>query len=192
MARSMRSLLRSIRWIYLVRRHGIMIYKRWRYRLKNVHSTFYMVGKSSVSRDLIAHEYSFINAGCRIGPKVEFGPYVMLGPRVAIAGDDHVFDRPGMPIIFAGRPELDKTVLEADSWVGFGAIIMAGVRLGRGAIVAAGAVVTQNVPPYEIHGGVPARKIGERFTDPEERARHDEMLDQPPTLGTFCEPQEHA
>ena len=169
-------------------RGAVMALKRRRYGLRHVHPTFYMSGASVVARDLVAHEYAFINAGCHIGPAVELGPYVMFGPRVAVVGGDHVFDRPGTPIIFAGRPALPRTVIEADAWVGYGAVILAGVRIGRGAIVAAGAVVTKDVPPYEIHGGVPARRIGTRFEDPADRARHDAMLDAPPRAGRLTGP----
>ena len=147
-----------------------------------------MSGESRVAPDLVAKEYSFIGYGCHIGPAVELGPYVMFGPRVAVVGGDHVFDRPGTPIIFSGRPALPRTVIEADAWVGYGAVILAGVRIGRGAIVAAGAVVTKDVPPYEIHGGVPARRIGTRFEDPADRARHDAMLDAPPRAGRLTGP----
>jgi len=162
-------------------------YQKWRYSLKHVHSTFFVLSGSLISRDLVAHEYGFIGKGCWIGPQVELGPYVMLGPRVAIIGGDHLFDKPGVPMIFSGRPQLHRTIIEADVWVGYGAIIMAGVRIGRGAIIAAGAVVTQDIPGYEIWGGVPARKIRERFTSQEERELHDQMLNQPPTMGEFAE-----
>ena len=67
---------------------------------------------------------------------------------------------------------------------------MAGVSIGRGAIVAAGAVVTKDVPPYEIHGGVPARKITDRFADMHSRVIHDQMLAEPPRRRAFCEPQQ--
>lgn len=161
-----------------------------RYRLRRVHPTFYTNDCSGISRDLLAHEYSFCGKGCMIGPKVELGAYVMLGPRVMIVGDDHVFDRAGVPIIFSGRPVKRETRLERDAWVGAGSIIMAGVTIGRGSIIAAGAVVTKDVPPYEIHAGVPAKKIRERFDTEEQRRAHDRMLDQNPTPGAYCEPLE--
>jgi acetyltransferase-like isoleucine patch superfamily enzyme len=66
---------------------------------------------------------------------------------------------------------------------------MQGVRVGRGAIVAAGAVVVRDVPAYEIHGGIPARKISERFPDPADRAKHDAMLDGPLYRGELARPQ---
>lgn len=165
-----------------------MLYKRWRYGLRYVHRTFYMSGHSRVSTDFLAHEYSFISEGCIIGPKVELGAYSMFGPRVIVVGGDHRFDRVGVPMIFAGRPELRPTVIEDDVWVGANAILMAGVRIGRGSIIAAGAVVTKDVLPYEIHGGVPARKIGERFASSTDRARHDQMLSELPVRGEYASP----
>jgi len=187
---SLLNYLRSYNRLYTLYRYILMAYKRRRYRLINVHPTFFMAGKSIISKDLIAREYSFINYGCNIGPKVELGPYVMFGPCVAIVGGDHRLDLPGVPIIFSGRPDLSRTVIEADAWVGYGAVIMAGVRIGRGAIVAAGAIVTKDVPPYEVFGGVPARKIGERFSDQASRDRHDKMLARPPKCGEFAKPKE--
>lgn len=57
------------------------------------------------------------------------------------------------------------TVIGNDVWIGFGAVILAGVTIGDGAVVGARAVVTKDVPPYTIVGGVPARPIRKRFTE---------------------------
>ncbi|MDR0605709.1 MAG: CatB-related O-acetyltransferase [Bacteroidales bacterium] len=56
-------------------------------------------------------------------------------------------------------------VIGNDVWLGYGVKIMEGLTVGDGAVVAAGSVVTNNIPPYEIWGGVPARKIKDRFPD---------------------------
>jgi len=58
---------------------------------------------------------------------------------------------------------LKPIVIHDDVWIGGGAIILAGITIGQGAVVAAGAVVTKNVEPYTIVGGVPAKRIKERI-----------------------------
>lgn len=186
MLRHLGNKLRANPATYELVRKIIMILRRKRHNLKHVHSTFYMAGRNSVSPDLLAHEYSHISPDCLIGPRVELGAYAMIGPRVSIVGADHIYDKPGIPIIFSGRPELNPTIIEQDVWIGCGAILIAGVRIGRGAIVAAGAVVTKNIPAYEIHGGVPAKKIADRFTNDRDREIHDRMLDQTPRQGEYC------
>lgn len=180
--------LRSVNWVSRVARMVLMIYRRWYFGLKDVHATFYMAKGCSIPSTLVAKEYSFINIGCVLDSKVEIGRYSMLAPYVAIVGRDHVFSSPGTPIIFSGRPTPKETTIEDDAWIGFGAIIMAGTRIGRGAIVGAGSVVTKDIPPFEIHAGVPAKKIGERFPNPEDRAKHAEMLSGSIFKGEFCSP----
>lgn len=103
------------------------------------------------------------------------GKYVMIGPSLLITGDDHRFDIVGEAVIFSGRPEQRDLVIEDDVWIGARTTILKGVCIGRGAVVAAGAVVTKDVDPYSIVGGVPARLIGRRF-DGEDAKRHDEFL----------------
>ncbi len=164
-------------------------WQRLRYPLKHTHPTFIMSGYSTfLSRDFVAGAYSSMGHHCIIGPKVKLGPYVMLASCVAIVGGDHRIDRPGVPMPFSGRARVDPTVLEADVWVGHGVTIMAGVRIGRGAIIAAGSVVTKDVPPYEIHAGVPAKRISDRFSDPEHRKVHDQMLEAAARAGVDCPP----
>lgn len=77
-------------------------------------------------------------------------------------------------MIFAGR-DRKKTIIGDDVWVGAYSIIMAGVTIGDGAIVAAGSVVTKNIEPYTIVGGCPAKLIKMRFND-EKIKIHTEML----------------
>lgn len=102
----------------------------------------------------------------------------MLAPEVAIFGDDHIWDRAGTPIQFTGRPTQQKTIIGRDVWIGRRAIIMRGITIGDGAIIAANAVVTKDVAPYEIVGGVPAKRIRLRFSE-EDQKRHQKMLEGP-------------
>lgn len=66
-------------------------------------------------------------------------------------------------------------VIEGDSWIGINVTILAGVTIGRGSVIAAGAVVTKSCPPYSIIGGVPARVLKYRFTV-EEVLEHERLL----------------
>lgn len=170
-----------------IRRKILMQWRRLRYRLRHVHQTAYISYQTRVGSDLRMAEFSFINNNCVIDYNVEIGRYSMIGPYVSIVGGDHYFDEPGVPIVFSGRPEQPRTVIEDDVWVGAGAIIMAGTRIGRGSIVAAGCVVTKDVPPYEIHGGVTNKKLRDRFESEEERTIHDKMLQGPLVVGGQCE-----
>lgn len=59
--------------------------------------------------------------------------------------------------------EQKTTVVGNDVWIGCGSVLISGVSIGDGAVIGAGAVVTKNIPPYEIWGGVPAQKLASRF-----------------------------
>ncbi len=100
---------------------------------------------------------------------ISIGNKVLFGPKVSIIGGNHASHIVGK-FLYDYTPA-DKlslndlpVVIEDDVWVGTGAIILHGVRIGRGAIVAAGAVVTQDVQPYAIVGGVPAKLLKYRWT----------------------------
>ena len=162
---SIRSLYRSLK----------MKWYRYIYKLKNVHPTFYMGRRNIISSDLRAGEYSFIGANCWIPPKVSIGKYTMLASNVSILGGDHIFSDPTNPMIFSGRPAMPQTKIGADVWIGSNALIMAGVTIGNGSIIAAGSVVTKDIPEYSIWGGNPAKPIRMRFND-QEIDLHKKML----------------
>lgn len=168
----------------LVRRYKMHLV-RLVYDLKYVDKTFYVGGKCSIASDFRAGAFSYVGGGCCICPKVSIGNYTYLAHDVTIVGGDHVFDRPGIPICYAGRPAMPETILEDDVWVGHRAIVKAGTHIGRGAIIAAGSVVTKDIPGYEIWGGVPARKIRDRFDSVGDREAHNTMLDMKPFEGTL-------
>lgn len=172
--------------VFLAIRGVVIGFHRWRRGLKNVDPRAFVQNSADVKRDLVAHAYAYVGPDCLLGPKVTLEKYVMLGPRVMIVGADHRIDLPGTPAIFAGRPTLEETVVEADAWLGAACIVMAGVRIGRGSVIAAGSVVTKDVPPYEIHGGIPAKLIRQRFDDPTDRERHDRMLEEPAKRGEMA------
>ncbi len=94
---------------------------------------------------------------------IKIGNKVMLGPRVSLYAENHVFDRADLDIKDQGV-ERSFIVIEDDCWIGASSIILAGVTVGRGSVIAAGSVVTKNVPAYSIVAGVPAKVIRSRST----------------------------
>jgi len=89
----------------------------------------------------------------------------MMGPDVMIYTQNHRFDRIDIPMIEQGNTEPKPVVIEDDVWIAARSIILPGVTIGKGAVIAAGAVVTKDVPPYTVVGGVPARKIKLRIEE---------------------------
>lgn len=171
--------------IYKYLRSIVIRFRHLFYNLPSVHSTVYLAGGSKIAKDFSCGAYSFIGAGCYIGPKVVVGSYALIAPRVSFVGADHRFDLPGVAMIFSGRPSLPVTRVGSDVWLGYGAIVMAGVRIGDGAIVGCGSVVTRDVLPYQIVAGVPAKLIGNRFSC-DERLIHDRFLSKEVSEGIYC------
>lgn len=91
---------------------------------------------------------------------VTIGSGVLLAPGVFITDHNHNVER-GAAIRSQGCTA-SEVVIEDDVWVGTHAVVLPGARICEGAVIGAGAVVTKRVPPYEIWGGVPAKKISER------------------------------
>lgn len=172
--------------LYLVLRNGRNRVNILRKRLRHVHPTAYVHASAHVAPDLVAAPYVFIGRGCDIAPRVTIGRYTMLAPEVAIVGDDHRWDEPGVPMQFAGRPPQHATTIGDDVWIGHGAVVMRGVTIGDGAIVAARAVVTKDVPAFEVWAGVPAKKIRPRFATEAERAEHEHRIAGPLIAPTFA------
>lgn len=173
-------------WLRHARNRTVIATKR----LGSVDPTAYIHPSSHVAADLVGAEYVFIGRGCNIAPLVQIGRYTMLASNVAVVGDDHNWSEPGVPMQFAGRPAQRATRVGTDVWLGEGVIVMRGVDIGDGAIVAAGAVVTRSVPEYEVWAGVPARKVRDRFEDPADRQHHQAVLTGPLVAPRFAERRE--
>ncbi|NDP27136.1 MAG: antibiotic acetyltransferase [Flavobacterium sp.] len=149
------------------------------YGLNSVDKTFYIQGKSIIAKDLHAGCFVNLAPGCLIYPKVFIGDYTMLATQVMIIGGDHKFNIPGRPMMFSGRSELKETYIGKDVWIGAKSIIFTGVSIGDGSIIAAGSLVTKDIEPYSIVGGVPARIIKYRFENQEDINKHKEMINKP-------------
>jgi acetyltransferase-like isoleucine patch superfamily enzyme len=127
----------------------------------------------------------YIGKYCTIECDGHIGNYVLIGNKVGLVGKyDHDFSCIGKPIRtapwigdndYAGKGKTGNLIIEDDVWIGFGAIVLSGLKIGRGAIIAAGAVVTKDVQPYSIMAGNPARKISERFNQIE-IIKHEEII----------------
>lgn len=106
------------------------------------------------------------------------GKKVIFGPRPTIITGDHRYDIIGNYIIDNTEklPENDAPItIEDDVWCGANVTILKGVTIGRGSIIAAGAVVTKDIPPYSIAGGIPAKVLKLRFT-PDQIIEHEKIL----------------
>ena len=115
---------------------------------------------------LVVGDHSNIGPYCYIGCSghISIGNNVMISPRVSIYAENHVFDQIDVTIKSQGVKK-ENVVIEDDCWIASNSILLAGVTIGKGSIVAAGSVVTQDVPPYSVVAGVPARVIKNRRTN---------------------------
>jgi acetyltransferase-like isoleucine patch superfamily enzyme len=106
---------------------------------------------------------SFCGDFCVFGvnDSISIGRDVMIAQAVTIRDTDHSFDRTDTPMNRQGI-QSSPVSIEDDVWIGHGAVILRGVRIGTGSIVSASSVVTRDVPPYTIVGGIPARTLKSR------------------------------
>lgn len=118
----------------------------------NMHQ--YVLGADRIS----VGEFTHINPGCILDGRgrIEIGNCVSISYRVSLVTGGHDVDSRTFE-------EMDLPIrIEDHVWIGTGAIVLKNVRVGEGAVIAAGAVVTKDVAPFTIVGGTPAREIGRR------------------------------
>jgi acetyltransferase-like isoleucine patch superfamily enzyme len=128
--------------------HGAVLHV---YNFRNLPGAFIHIGQDS-----LIGEYSVI----RGQGGVTIGDRVYTSPMTQIIAVNHVFSDPQKPFIDQGITAQGITI-EDDVWMGSSAIITDGVHIGKGAVVAAGAVVVKDVPAHTVVGGVPARVLRE-------------------------------
>lgn len=110
---------------------------------------------------------------CNVAAPVHFGNNVLCAGRVCFVGKhDHSFDVPGQTIWQGQRLDAEVSIIDDDVWLGHRVTVVGPVHIGCGSIVAAGAVVNTDIPPCEIWGGVPARKIADRFKTEDDKQKH--------------------
>ena len=164
-------------WVYrfirmLRNRINIVRLRAW-----GIHPSSLVVLPGYVARDLVVGRNSYVGPGAEIGERVHIGNFVMIASDVKIVGHDHRFDVVGVPTIFSGREDVPETYIEDDCWIGARSIVVRGTRIGCGSIVAAGSVVTKDVPANSIVAGVPAKLIRNRFTA-EDFSKHMTLIGQ--------------
>lgn len=155
---------------YFQKRH---FYKMW--RTKNYHNNTAPTGMFNMEHVEIGRAtYGGINVlDFGSSHSLKIGSFCSIGPNVMfLLSADHRIDTistfPFKVKCLGQESEAvskGDIILEDDVWIGYGATIMSGVHIGQGAVVAAGAVVTKDVPPYAIAAGVPAKIIKYRFND---------------------------
>lgn len=132
--------------------------------------------------------------GLEIGDHVSIGPrsiiqvdgmigdFVLIGMGVQIVGrHDHAIREMGRPYVFStwagdrNPTRHDRVDIGRDVWIGASAVVISGIKVGEGALVAAGAVVSQDVPEYSIVAGNPAVVVGNRFDEDAQRMHRDAL-----------------
>jgi acetyltransferase-like isoleucine patch superfamily enzyme len=163
-----------------VRRLWQLMYRRYGVRKNVTAGPNLHIGIGSIifaPRKMVIGRDVYIGKFCTIACDGEIGDYVIVANNVGLIGRyDHDHRCVGKPIRHApwlGEPEYRgagrglKIIVGEDVWIGFGAVVLSGVTVGRGAIIAAGSVVTSDISPYAIVAGNPAKKVGQRFTGAE-------------------------
>lgn len=154
-----------LQWLYFhARLRSIM----WGMQLRNIKKHIYIMPGCSFEniRNTFIGSWVFINHHTVFSTPhgIRIGNFVMIGPNCLFASVHHSFDKWDKPMIFQ-KAEFKPIVIEDDVWIGANVIVLGGVTIGRGSVIGAGAVVTKDVEPFSIVGGVPAKLIRYRFDE---------------------------
>jgi len=126
----------------------------------NIHpTTIIRYGKNvKIGNNCLINHNNLLQPGKGSNGTITIGNYVHTGVNVMFMAFNHGFERIDIPT--KKQDYMDAPiVVEDDVWIGGGSIILSGIKIGKGAIIAAGAVVNRDVPPYAIVGGVPAKVL---------------------------------
>lgn len=127
-----------------------------------------LIGKGAIVKARAGSIYIKDNVSigfdCRIAStdKVYIGSHCLFGARCYVGGAQHSFDRTDIPITRQPLNSKGGVRIEDDVWLGVHVVVNDGVKIGKGAVIGAGSVVTKDIPPYAVAAGVPAKVIKKR------------------------------
>lgn len=151
---------------YLVFTSAYLRAKFWSLFLGSCGSNVFILRSCNLMNPSKIHlgNYVSINHHTSLGGhgNLNIGNYVLIGPNCNILTANHSFSRYDVPIMHQGITFKDITI-EDDVWIGASVVVLPGVTIGRGAIIASNAVVSKDVPSFAIVGGVPAKILKYRF-----------------------------
>ncbi len=142
----------------------------------SIHPTAILQGVVTVAPTAIVEQYVMITGPVVIGERsrvnvftviygssgVTIGNDVMIAPHCVLVAGNHDYRQTDKPMNQVANVSAGPIVIEDEVWIGAHSTVTDGVRIGRGAVIGAGSVVTHDVAPNEIVAGVPARRIGRR------------------------------
>lgn len=126
-------------------------------------------GAAIVSNDISIGPNSGIGINSWIQGPVSIGADVMMGPECRIYTRNHAHADLARPMRLQGFEAPRAVTIDDDVWLGARVMIMPGTTVGRGSILAAGTIVTRDVPPYSVVAGVPARIVRDRSRSTDEK-----------------------
>ena len=141
---------------------------RWRTRMDVLPFNKFELGRKSVIEDfstinngvgdVIIGDNSLIGMGNVIIGPVNIGNNVILAQNIVASGLNHEYRDPEIPIVLQSVTTAQITI-EDDCWIAANVVITAGVTIGKHSVIAGGAVVTKDIPPYSVAAGNPARVL---------------------------------
>lgn len=110
-------------------------------------------------------DYARIGKDCELHGEVHLGNHILMAPECVFYTVNHEHSNLDVPMDLQGDTDMNAIYVGKDVWLGRRVMVMPGVHIGDGRIVAAGSVVTKDLPPYCVCGGIPAKVIGMRKDD---------------------------
>lgn len=147
--------------------------------IKNSNFNSFISIYDNIIIDTLINDYTFIAKkteiyNCEIGKFCSIGQYSIIGlsshPKDFVSTSPLFYSKNGqLPIVLVDKSyyndSIKKTLIGNDVWIGCNVTIVGGITIGDGAIIASGSVVTKDVKPYEIVGGIPSKHISYRFSE---------------------------